>query len=161
MLQPGRVATLVQNKDESTWGVAYKVHASDVCRTFAYLNVREKGYSKHEVIFHPYKSAGLQPMTVLVYISTEDSPQYLGPASEDCIARQVISSKGCSGTNSEYVLNLASSMRQIAPQVHDEHLFTLETKIRELLLLSAHQKTGSTSNSSTGITDSVVSLPAF
>ena len=154
----------MQNKDESTWGVAYKVHASDVCRTFAYLNVREKGYSKHEVIFYPYKCAGLQPMTVLVYISTEDSPQYLGPASEDCIARQVISSKGCSGTNSEYVLNLASSMRQIAPQVHDEHLFTLETKIRELLLLSAHQKaiqTGSTSSSSTNTTDSVVALPAF
>lgn len=159
MLQPGRVATLVQHKDESTWGVAYKVHASDVCRTFAYLNVREKGYSKHKVIFYPYESAGLQPMTVLVYISTEDSPQYLGPAPEDSIARQVISSKGCSGTNSEYVLNLASSMRQIAPQVHDEHLFTLETKIKELLLLSAHQKAIQTGTN--GTTNSVVSLPAF
>ena len=99
-------------------------------------------------------------MTVLVYISTETSPRYLGPASEDSIARQVISTKGCSGLNSEYVLNLASSMREIAPQVHDEHLFSLEAKIKELLLLSLHQKAKQT-DSTNAQSNSVVSLSVY
>lgn len=138
-IQPGRVATLVENKEESTWGVAFKVHASQVCSTIAYLNEREQGYSTHEVTFYPYKNAAMQPMTVLVYIGTKASPCYLGPASEENIAQQIISTKGCSGSNIDYVLSLASSMRDIAPDVHDEHLFSLEAKIKGLLL---HQKAG-------------------
>lgn len=135
-LQPGRVATLVENKDEKTWGVAFKVHPSQVCSTIAYLSVREQGYTTHQVTFYPCDSAVMQPTTVLAYIGTETSPSYLGPAPEEHIARQVISTRGCSGSNTEYVLNLASSMREIAPEVHDEHLFTLEAKIKELLLSS-------------------------
>lgn len=130
----------MENKDERTWGVAFKLHASQVCSTFAYLNVREQGYTTHEVTFYPCDSAVMQPMTVLVYIGTEDSPSYLGPASEEHIAQHVISTRGCSGSNTEYVLNLASSMREIAPEVHDEHLFTLEAKIKELLSSTQHQK---------------------
>ena len=77
----------------------------------------------------------MSSMTVLVYIGTAASPSYLGPASEDSIARQVICSRGCNGPNTDYVLNLASSMREIAPEVNDEHLFLLEKKIKKLLLL--------------------------
>lgn len=133
------MVTLVENEDESTWGVAFKVHASQVCSTIAYLSVREQGYTTHKVTFYPCDSL-MKPMTVLAYIGTETSPSYLGPASEEHIARQVINTRGCSGSNTEYVLNLASSMREIAPKVHDEHLFTLEAKIKELLLSSKHHQ---------------------
>ena len=144
-LQPGRVVTLVPQEKESTWGVAYKVHTSHVSSTFAYLNKREKGYSLHRMTFHPHSSSQMLPTTVLVYIGTEGSPCYLGPAPQEKIAQQIVSSRGCSGLNTEYALNLASSMREIAPEVVDEHLFTLEAKIKELLSLSSTlQKAGHT-----------------
>ena len=90
----------------------------------------------------------MSPMTVLAYIGTKSSPLYLGPASEDHIARQVISTEGCSGPNAEYVLNLASSMREIAPEVNDEHLFSLEAKIKELLFSSSETAGHSLSDTS-------------
>lgn len=57
---------------------------------------------------------------------------YLGPASIEDIARQVVQSRGPSGCNTEYVINLATAMQEIAPSVNDEHLFALDRKIREM-----------------------------
>ena len=121
--------------------MAFKVNASQVCTTTAYLNAREQGYSKHRATFYPCNSRNMPPMTVLVYIGTEKSPVYLGPAPVDTIARQIVSSNGCSGPNTEYVLRLASSMREIAPGVRDDHLFSLEARIKELLPSSALPQT--------------------
>ena len=58
---------------------------------------------------------------------------YLGPAPLTDIAKQIVTSKGPSGCNTEYVLNLAQEMRRIAPGVEDRHLFSLEGHIREIL----------------------------
>ena len=58
---------------------------------------------------------------------------YLGPAPLGDIARQIVKCKGPSGCNTEYVLNLAQEMRKIAPGVDDQHLFSLEGHIREIL----------------------------
>lgn len=133
LLQPGRVVTLVKDGEESTWGIAFKVKASEAYGAISYLNGREQGYSTEEVTFYP-TDKDMDPITALVYIATEKSSCYLGPASEDAIAKQVVSAKGFSGTNTEYVLNLASSMREIAPHVKDDHLYSLEAKVKELLL---------------------------
>lgn len=40
--------------------------------------------------------------------------------------------EGPSGTNKEYVYNLADAMRNLAPKVQDEHLFALEAAVRNL-----------------------------
>ena len=128
------MATLVQKEKETTWGVAFKVNSSEVCATIAYLNAREQGYSMHKVTFYPCERRDVPPITAVAYIGTEKSPSYLGPASVDKIARQIVSTKGCSGPNSDYVLSLASSMREIAPEVNDEHLFSLEARVKELLV---------------------------
>lgn len=124
--------TLVKDAEESTWGVAFKVKGSEAYGTISYLNGREQGYSTEEVTFYP-TDRDMDPITVLVYIATEKSSCYLGPASDEAIAKQVVKAKGFSGTNTEYVLNLASSMREIAPHIKDNHLYSLEAKVKELL----------------------------
>ena len=117
-----------------TWGIAYQVYPSEVPEVMAYLNHREKcGYTTHTVCFQP-RDDQLPSLSVLVYIGTEANPSYLGPASVDCIARQVAKCKGPSGCNVEYVLNLARAMREIAPGVEDEHLFQLEAELKGLLV---------------------------
>ena len=121
------------SSQECTWGIAYRVHPSDVPEVMAYLDHREKGgYTTHEVTFHPMEDT-VAPFTALVYIGTEANPSYLGPAPLGDIAEQVVKSRGHSGCNTEYVLELAKAMKIIAPLVHDEHLFTLEAKVREML----------------------------
>ena len=100
----------------------------------AQLNQREtSAYITREVTFFPKEDTALAPFPVLVYIGTESSFGYLGPASIEDIAEQIIQCSGKSGTNAEYVLKLASTMKEIAPGVHDEHLFSLEKKVLSLL----------------------------
>ena len=99
----------------------------------AQLNQRETiAYITRKMTFYP-KDSNVAPFVVLVYIGTETSSGFLGPASLQDMAEQIVQSRGKSGTNSEYVLKLASIMREIAPHVRDEHLFTLELKVLDLL----------------------------
>jgi hypothetical protein len=117
----------------------------------AYLDHRERGgYTTHEVLFHPkhlqqQKQRQLDPkgtktFTVLAYIATEVNPNYLGPAPVEDLAKQVVDSRGPSGCNAEYILNLAQAMRQIAPGVNDDHLYSLEGKVREQLAVKLKVK---------------------
>ena len=127
--------TTNSEQDACTWGIAFKVEPSAVPEVIAQLNQREtSAYITREVTFFP-KDTKLttQPFSVLVYVGTESSFGYLGPAPIDDIAEQILHCSGKSGTNAEYVLKLASTMREIAPNVHDEHLFSLEKKILILL----------------------------
>uniref|UniRef100_A0A8C0GSQ5 Gamma-glutamylcyclotransferase n=1 Tax=Chelonoidis abingdonii TaxID=106734 RepID=A0A8C0GSQ5_CHEAB len=61
------------------------------------------------------------------------NPTYLGPASEEDIAAQIIVSSGRSGHNIEYLLRLADFMRYFCPQVEDEHLFSIEEALVSIL----------------------------
>ena len=105
-----------------------------------HLDYREKdGYTVHSVTFHPYHTDS-PPFPVLVYIATQSNIEYLGPASLDDIARQVAESRGPSGCNVEYVLNLACTVRETFPHAQDSHLFGLEDRLREMLSRSlSHQ----------------------
>ena len=68
-----------------------------------------------------------------MYIATESNPNYLGPQTIESLATRIVMSTGESGPNTEYVLELAKSMREIAPHVPDEHLYGLSEKVRSLL----------------------------
>lgn len=68
----------------------------------------------------------------MVYLGSYVYLYFTGPASIEDIAKQVVSCTGPSGTNKEYVYNLAAAMRLIAPGVIDEHLFALEEAIRRI-----------------------------
>ncbi|XP_022915383.1 putative glutathione-specific gamma-glutamylcyclotransferase 2 [Onthophagus taurus] len=137
---PGRVVTLVPSDDPEAcvWGVAYKIHDDDVSHVIDHLDYREKGgYRRKQVTFYP-KDANVNPFDITIYVGTSDNFQYAGEADLDSIALQVYSSVGPSGSNIEYVCNLAKAMREIAPDVQDDHLFELERKVLDLV----HTKMG-------------------
>lgn len=103
----------------------------------SHLDYREKGgYEKTPIIFYP-KDDQIEPFKIIIYLANRDNPQYAGPADIDSIANQIVTSVGPSGTNVEYVFNLAKSMRDIAPEINDEHLFTIERKVQNLLSFSS------------------------
>ncbi|KAJ3607258.1 hypothetical protein NHX12_026770 [Muraenolepis orangiensis] len=124
---PGRVVTLMEDDDATTWGVAFEVTGTQVEESLQYLNVREAvrgGYATRAVDFFP--EDGQAPVTALVYIATEDNPLYLGPASPEEIGAQIAVCRGETGHNLEYLLRLAQFMRQCCPRVDDPHLFAVE-----------------------------------
>ena len=124
------------SSQECTHGLAFKVRNADVPEVMAYLNKREKGYTTKQVLFHPSDNCNISPFEVLLYIATEDNPEYLGPAPVSSIAEQIVGSGGSSGCNVEYLMELARSMKEIVPLYYDEHLFTLEAEVVRLLTVN-------------------------
>ncbi|XP_017264519.1 glutathione-specific gamma-glutamylcyclotransferase 1 [Kryptolebias marmoratus] len=125
---PGRVVTLIEDDDASTWGVAFEVSGSQVEESLKYLNVRETvcgGYITKMVDFFP-DGEGRSPVPALVYIATPDNALYLGPASPEEIGSQIAVCRGNTGHNLEYLLRLAEFMRSRCPHVEDHHLFSIE-----------------------------------
>ncbi|XP_060908357.1 glutathione-specific gamma-glutamylcyclotransferase 1 [Labrus mixtus] len=125
---PGRVVTLIEDDDASTWGVAFEVTGSQVEESLKYLNVRETvcgGYSTKMVDFFP-EGGNEPPVQAMLYIATTDNPLYLGPASPEEIGVQIAVSRGKTGHNLEYLLRLAEFMRSKCPHVEDHHLYSIE-----------------------------------
>ena len=121
---PGRVVTLIEEPGAICGGVAYLVAAP----VFAQLDVREKnGYLRFatEMEF----TDGSRD-TGLVYIATPDNAAFLGDASEAEIARHIHRSHGPSGSNSDYLLRLADSLREL--ELADDHVFEIERHLRRL-----------------------------
>lgn len=74
------------------------------------------------------------------YLATSDNPFYTGQEPMDKIARQIVSASGPSGTNREYLYQLATAVRQLVMDDNlmdtitngDPHLFELENLVRAL-----------------------------
>lgn len=62
----------------------------------------------------------------MIYIALEENEQYLGKASYEEMARDIITSEGTSGHNLEYLAKLAKFMRNHLPNIEDDHLYLLE-----------------------------------
>ncbi|MBV1904435.1 MAG: gamma-glutamylcyclotransferase [Pseudomonadales bacterium] len=134
---PGRVVTLIPAPGQYCDGVAYLLAADTLSDVFEHLDYREKnGYTRLEIelIFPPQAQPPNlppydEPVTEsgLIYIATKDNPAYLGPASLEQIARQILHSTGPSGSNIEYLTELASALRRL--QVQDQHVFELEEAV--------------------------------
>ena len=126
--KPGRVATLIEEQGELTYGVAMELKGEEA---LDYLNNREMklgGYEQKLTTFHPINSSKLS-FPVLVYIANTNSTSWLGPAGPEKIAEQVLHSSGPSGHNVEYVMRLAMWVHQTLPHVRDKHLFDIEESL--------------------------------
>jgi cation transport regulator ChaC len=122
---PGRVVTLIEEADAICGGLAFRVEVA----VFEQLDEREKnGYLRvaTEMTFNDGSTA-----TGTTYLATADNEAYLGEASELEIAQHICRSSGPSGANSDYLLDLAVALRELDQQ--DEHVFAIESHIREIL----------------------------
>nr|CAH7723220.1 unnamed protein product [Callosobruchus chinensis] len=128
--KPGRVATLIEDPQDMVHGVAFAISEDDA---IPYLSKREcelGSYATQFTTFYPSK--GL-PFKVLAYVAQPENPLWLGGADEKSIAQHILDCSGPSGHNVEYLLRLADFMREHFPVHYDEHLFTIEKEILELI----------------------------
>jgi cation transport regulator ChaC len=117
------VVTLVEAPGEVCEGRAFLVEPE----VFSHLDHREKnGYERVplEIVFDTESVSGV------TYRAPEGNPAFLGPAPAEDIAEQVYRSHGPSGSNAEYVIELARSLRQLG--VGDRHVFQIEALLRQL-----------------------------
>lgn len=132
------MVTLVEDKEGICWGCAYKV-TGDLA--ISYLEQREctlGGYMTAYTKFYPrlcteFSGLSGEAFPVLLYIATPSNDYWMGDDSLETMADQIVSASGPSGHNVEYLLRLATFMREEIPGVHDEHLFGLESLVRDEL----------------------------
>lgn len=128
-LAPGRVVTLVEEADAICWGMAYRVAEARWPDILAGLDYREKqGYRRLETTVHLAGSD--RTAQALVYVATPDNPHFLGPTALADIAAVVRRSRGPSGANVEYVLELARALEAIG--VSDPHVHELAALVAPL-----------------------------
>lgn len=107
---PGRVLTLVQGGG-SVWGMAYAIDRASWPAIEAALDLREQqGYARLtvDVRLAAGEQAGptVETVTGLVFLATPANPYFIGPESLDATAEVVRRSRGPSGANVDYVLEL-------------------------------------------------------
>lgn len=132
--RPGRVVTLIESPDGHCDGMAYRVDLATAQHTFALLDHREKnGYERREVRLELRacgRDQAARTVPAVVYLATPDNHAFLGPAPLAEIARQIAASHGPSGSNRDYLLELAETLRAI--DAHDPHVFELENALMEM-----------------------------
>ncbi|MFB9868887.1 gamma-glutamylcyclotransferase [Vreelandella sulfidaeris] len=126
---PGRVATLIRSPGAVCHGMAYRITPE----VLAPLDVREKnGYLREKVTLTFVDEKGSEPEQSegLIYLASDDNPAFLGEAPLADIAQQIANAHGPSGPNKEYLLNLATALREL--DAKDAHIFALEQHLSRL-----------------------------
>lgn len=114
---PGRVVTLVPSPGAVCKGMAYLIDES----VFEHLDHREKnGYRRHEV---DIALAGRgNSVGGVLYVADEGNHAFMGPAPAADIAAHIATASGPSGSNRDYLLQLAQALRDLDaadPHVHE------------------------------------------
>lgn len=128
--RPGRVVTLDALPGARCGGVAFRVAGADRDAVLAKLDARESGgFRREQLAFHFAEGEGTlrSPVEVLVYVAVHGNPNFLGPAPVEQMVEQMRTAVGRSGTNADYVLQLARSLRGLA--IHDPHVFELARRL--------------------------------
>ncbi|CAL5333282.1 hypothetical protein CsSME_00014955 [Camellia sinensis var. sinensis] len=137
---PGRTVTLEPAEGEICWGAAYKISGKEDKETaLTYLEVREKQYDQKAYVDFFTDPVASKPAIsgVMVYVASPDkklNPNYLGPASLEEIAKQIIHAEGPSGPNRDYLFQLEKALIQSGCE--DKHVSDLANEVRRTLLES-------------------------
>jgi cation transport regulator ChaC len=114
--------TLLPVEGARCWGKVYRVDPSREAETMAMLNHREKaGYALHTVAVNT--EGGV--LQAHVYVGGPQNPHFLGPAPFQQMLAQIRESEGPSGSNRDYVLQLAEALRGRAKPQDEADLFGL------------------------------------
>jgi len=124
---PGRVVTLVAEAGQRCWGRAYRVEPKSEVSVMAGLDRRERGgYRREEVEVHLEDEAE-RSVRGLLYRAVPGNPNYLGDCPLPEVAAQVRRARGPSGSNLEYVRELAAALRDLG--VRDDPVLALEVEL--------------------------------
>jgi len=112
---PGRVLTLIESDDSAVWGMAYAIARAAWPETEAALELREQqGYARLtiDIGLAAGEQAGRVVAAVagLLYVATPANPYFVGPEPLEMTADVVRRSRGPSGSNVEYVLELERTL---------------------------------------------------
>ncbi|XP_021900710.1 gamma-glutamylcyclotransferase 2-3 isoform X2 [Carica papaya] len=123
---PGRTVTLIPADGEVCWGAAYKISKKE----------------DKETAFTEPNASTPAISGVMVYIASPDkklNKNYLGPASLEDIANQIVNAEGPSGPNRDYLFQLEKALVQSGCK--DKHVIDLANEVRRILL--ERENTGS------------------
>ena len=124
---PGRVVTLVPEPMQKCQGIAFQVENTLRQEVLDYLDERESGgYERVRLQVHLDTGETVEAWT---WIAFESNSNFLGDASADSMVRQIMSARGQSGLNRDYVLNLARELSGL--NIEDDHIAQLAQWIRE------------------------------
>jgi len=126
---PGRVVTMIQSQHDRCAGMAYLIEPEVVATTFEALDHREKnGYERFDIRLE-FADGREEPG--VVYIAPEQNFAWLGPAPLEDIASQIATSRGPSGANSDYLLQLDEALKEL--DYFDAHVVELAERVRKLI----------------------------
>jgi len=117
---PGRVVTLVAAPGEHCAGRAFLVEPE----VFGHLDHREKNGYERLAVEIAFDSGSVEGV---VYRAAEHNPAWLGPAPLEQMAAQINRCSGPSGSNRDYVLELAQALRRMG--CSDPHVFEVESRV--------------------------------
>ncbi|KAI5118661.1 hypothetical protein M0805_001034 [Coniferiporia weirii] len=143
---PGRVVTLIHKEDwdhfsasdafpeeDIVWGVAHTIDPVKAEEVREYLDHREKdGYSVESADVYGVVDGKETVVIERVYVGKPENPSFIGSEPLEDLAQRIFSSVGPSGKNMDYLYELANSVRELAPESFDSHLFALEKRVKEL-----------------------------
>jgi cation transport regulator ChaC len=93
------------------------------------LDERERGGYVRAVVTAVMRDEPERPVNAATWIAAPDNPYYLGPASLDVMAEQIRGTVGPSGSNREYVLQLAATLRALG--IEDPHVTAVARALGE------------------------------
>ena len=119
---PGRVVTLIRATGQRCYGRAFLIEP----QVFEHLDHREiNGYQRYQVGL----VLGDGSVPGVMYVAATDNPAFLGEAPIDEMVAQIRRCAGASGTNVEYVLELARALRDLDET--DGHVEALAARLSE------------------------------
>lgn len=122
----GRVATLIEAPHASVDGVVFALPPAEAPAILAMLDEREQGGYDRVLLPATLRDGG-GTIEAITWIARPGNPWHLGPAPFESMVEEILTARGPSGTNVEYVLRLAETLRTHG--FEDEHVFSLAAAI--------------------------------